>query len=66
MKLTEQQARLLRILPDPPSDGRFCKGPRRRTAEALERKGLARYMGSGQWAGAYFVRTELGAKVAAS
>ena len=60
-KLSETQARLLRILPDPPSDGRYCKGGRLRTAESLERMGFARRVSAGYFVGAN-VRTPEGAK----
>lgn len=58
--LTEAQEEILNEVPDFPSDGIFCKGPRFRVAEALVRKGLVRCVGSGVWGGGYYVRTVKG------
>lgn len=49
-KLTEPQLKLLRQLPDQPSDGLRCRGGQKATAQALVAKGLAKLVGaSGSW-----------------
>ena len=50
---------LLLKLPDAPSDGLLCKGPRLNTANALARRGLARCVGINVSL-YYFVRTDEG------
>lgn len=58
-RLSTAQTALLCDLPDAPSDGQLCKGPRLNTALALATRGLARCVGvdvSLYW----FVRTERG------
>jgi len=51
MKLTPPQRALVRELPDDPSEGQRCRGPRYRVAEALVRLGLARRLGAPEAAG---------------
>jgi hypothetical protein len=59
-KLTTNQRDVLLSLPDLPSDGRFCRAGRLRTAESLVRLGYAKKVGSGYFNGGFYARTTTG------
>lgn len=61
MKLTRAQEKLLRELPDLPSDGLRCTGSRKRTADTLRSKGLATVTAVQKLAH-WYARTAEGAK----
>lgn len=63
MTVTPAQRALLGELPDSPSDGKRCYGPKLNTANALARKGLAKCVGV-DVSLYYFVRTPAGRQVA--